>query len=103
MKTDAKGEYVNIVMTAVLETKGIIHYLLPPYVDKSNRRPGYMDHTMVMKVRSITLNYADVIRQVLCGEVCSMPVYIKNYLPHSTFKVKKLLYDMMFSDKRSIK
>jgi transposase InsO family protein len=65
LKTDNGGEYVNKEMTAFLETKGIIHNLSPPYAYESNGLPERMNHTIVTMVRSMTLDYADVIPQAL--------------------------------------
>jgi hypothetical protein len=62
-----------------------------------------MNRTIVTMVRSMTLDCADVIFQVLWADACSMAVHIKNRLPHSAFKLKKLLYEIMFGDKPSIK
>jgi hypothetical protein len=41
------------------------------------------------------LDYADMIPQAVWAEAYSTTVYIKNCLPHSTFKYKKLLYKIM--------
>jgi hypothetical protein len=51
----------------------------------------------------MTLDYADVIPQVLCPKECSTAIHIKNRLLHSAFKVIKLPYETLFSDKLSIK
>jgi hypothetical protein len=88
-KTDNGGEYVNKEMTVFLEIKSIIHDLLPPYEHKSNGLSEHMNRTIVTMVRSITLDYADVIPQALWTEACSTAIHIKNPLPHSAFKLKK--------------
>jgi hypothetical protein len=62
-----------------------------------------MNHTIVMIVQSITLDYADVISQAPWAEVCSMTVHIKNRLLHSAFKLTELLYKIMFGNKPLIK
>jgi hypothetical protein len=62
-----------------------------------------MNHTIVTMVRSMTLDCADVIPQVLWAEACSTAIHIKNRLTHSTFKLKKLPYEIIFGDKPSIK
>jgi transposase InsO family protein len=103
LKPNNGGEYVNKEMTAFLEIKGIIHNLSTPYAHESNGLPECMNRTIVMMVRSITLDYADVISQALWAEVCSPAIHIKNRLLHSAFKFEKLPYKIMFTDKPSIK
>jgi hypothetical protein len=103
LKTDNGGEYVNKEMTAFLETKGIIHDLSPLYAHESNVLPERINHTIVTMVRSMILDFAKVIPQGLWAEACSMAIHNQNRLPHSAFKLKKLLYEIMFSDKPSIK
>jgi hypothetical protein len=51
----------------------------------------------------MTLDSTDVISLALWAEACSMAIQIKNRLPYSTFKLKKLPYEIMFVDKPSIK
>jgi hypothetical protein len=65
LKTENRGEYVNKEMTAFLEIKGIIYDLSPPYTYKSNGLPEYMNCTIVMIVRFMTLDCADIIPQAL--------------------------------------
>jgi transposase InsO family protein len=103
LKSDNGGEYVNNKITAFLEMKGIIHNLSPPYTHESNGLPERMNGTIVTMVRSMTLDYADVIPQALWAEACSTAIHIKNRLPHSAFKLKKSPSKIMFGDKPSIK
>jgi hypothetical protein len=103
LKSDNGGEYINKEMTTFLETKGIIHDLSLLYTYESNGLPEQMNCTIVMMVRSMTLDCADVILQALWAEAYSTAIHIKNCLPHSTFKLKKSLYKIMFGDKPSIK
>jgi hypothetical protein len=102
LKTNTGGEYINKEMTAFIEMKGIIPDLSPPYAHDSNGLPECMNRTIVMMVRSMTLDSADVISQALWAEMCSMAIYIKNRLLHSTFTLKKSPYEIMFIDKPSI-
>jgi hypothetical protein len=46
---------------------------------------------------------ANVISQALWAEACSTAIHITNCLLHSTFKLKKLPYEIMFGHKPSIK
>jgi transposase InsO family protein len=103
LKTDNGGEYVNKEMTAFLEIKGIIHDLSPPYTHESNVLPERMNRTILMMLRSMTVDCANMIPQVLWAEVCFTAIHIKNHLPHSAFKLKKLLYEIMFGKMPSIK
>jgi hypothetical protein len=57
LKIDNRGEHLNNKMTAILETKGIIHDLSLPYAHKCNDLPNHINRTGVMIVRSMTLNY----------------------------------------------
>jgi hypothetical protein len=50
----------------------------------------------------MTLDYDDMIPQALWAEACSTAIYIKNYLPYSTFKLKKSPYKLICIDKASI-
>jgi hypothetical protein len=68
-------------MTAILETKDMIHDLSPPDPHKSNGFFEHMNRTIVMMVRSITLDYADMIPQALWAEAYSTAIHIKNPLP----------------------
>jgi hypothetical protein len=103
LKTDNGGEYINKEMTAFLETKGIIHDLSPPDAHESNGLPEHRNRTIVTMVRSMTLDSAVMIPQALWAEVCSMAIHIKNPLPHSAVKLKKLPCEILFGDKPSIK
>jgi hypothetical protein len=76
-------------MTAFLETKGIIHNLSLPYIHESNGLPDHINLTIVTIVRLMTLDYADMIRQVPWAEVCSTAVHVKTRLPHSALRLKK--------------
>jgi hypothetical protein len=102
LKTDNGGEFVNKEMTTFLEIMAIIHDLSQPYAYKSNSLPDCMNHTIVTMVQSITLDCNNVISQVLWAEVYSMAKHIKNCLPHSAWKLKKPLYEILSSDKASI-
>jgi transposase InsO family protein len=102
LKTDNGGEYVNKEMTAFLEIKCIIHDLSPPYAYESNGRPERMNRTIVMIVRLMTLDWAYIIPRALWAEMCSTAVHIKNRLLHSTFKLEKWPYVIIFGDKLSI-
>jgi hypothetical protein len=51
----------------------------------------------------MTLDCADMIPQALWADAYSLAIHIKNCLPHSAFKLKKLLYKIMFDDKPLIK
>jgi hypothetical protein len=90
-------------MTASLKTKGIIYDLSPPCAHESNGLPDLMNRTIVMMIRSMTLDCANIIPQVLWAETYSIAIYTKNYLRYSAFKLKKSLYEIMFSAKPSIK
>jgi hypothetical protein len=103
LKTDNGGEYVNKDMTAFLEIKGIIHDVSPPYTYDSDDLPEPMNRTIITMVRSMTLDYANVIPQALWAKAYSTAVYIKNHLLHSAIKLKKLPYKIMFGDKPLIK
>jgi hypothetical protein len=61
LKTDNRGEYGNKMMTAFLETQGIIYDLLSLYSHESNSLPERMNRTIVMMVHSMTLDCVDVI------------------------------------------
>jgi hypothetical protein len=61
LKTNNGGEYVNKEMTVVLEIKGIIHDLLPPYAHKTSNLPERMNRTIVTMDRFMTLDCADMI------------------------------------------
>jgi hypothetical protein len=89
-------------MTAFLDIQGIIYDLSPPYAYKSNSQPEQLSHTIVTIVRSMTLDYADVIPQALWAEAYSMAIHIKNCILYSTFKLKQSLYKIIFGDKPSI-
>jgi hypothetical protein len=90
-------------MTTFLEIKCIIHDLSLPYAHESNSLPECINCTIVTIVRSMTLDYADLIPYALWAEPCSTAVHIKNRLLHSAFNLKKLPYEIMFGDKPSIK
>jgi hypothetical protein len=51
----------------------------------------------------MTLVYTKVIFQTLWAEPCSTAVHIKHCLPHSAFELKKLPYEIKFSNRPSIK
>jgi hypothetical protein len=51
----------------------------------------------------MTLYCTDVIIPALQTMLCSTAVNIKNYLPHSIFKLKKSRFQIMFGDKPLIK
>jgi hypothetical protein len=102
LKTNNGGEYVNKEMNAFSETKGITHDLSPPYAHDSDYLPEYMNHTIVMMVRSMTVDCADVIPQALWAKVCSTAIHIKNRLPHTALKLTKSLDEIMYGDKLSI-
>jgi hypothetical protein len=103
LKIDNGDQYVNIDMSGFLEMKGIIHDLSPLYAHQCNGSCEHMKVTIVTIVSSVTLDSADVIPQVLCTEVCSIAIHIKNHLPHSAFKLNKSPSEIMFGDKPSIK
>jgi hypothetical protein len=90
-------------MTTFFETKGINHDLSPPYAYESNGLSEHMNRTIVMIVRSMILDCADVISQAFGAEAYSSAVHIKNRLLHSAFKLKKFLFKIIFGDKTSIK
>jgi hypothetical protein len=90
-------------MTAFLETKGIIYDLSPPYTYESNALPDCMNRTIVMMVQSMTLKCADMITQALWAEAYFTARHIKNHRPHSAFKLKKSLYEIISGNKPSIK
>jgi hypothetical protein len=75
-------------MTAFLETKVITHDLSLPYAHERNSLSEYINHTIVMIDRSLTLDCTDIIPQALWAETCYTAVYIKNHLPYSAFKYK---------------
>jgi hypothetical protein len=50
LKTDNGGEYVNNEMSTMIELKGIIDDLSPPYAFESNGPPEYMNHTIVTMI-----------------------------------------------------
>jgi hypothetical protein len=62
-----------------------------------------MNCTIVMMVRSMTLDSANVVSQALWAEAYSTAVHIKNCLPHYTFKLNTSLYEIMFGDRPLIK
>jgi hypothetical protein len=99
LKSDNRDKYVNTEMTTFLKKKGIIHDLSPPYTHESNGLPKQMNHTIVTIVRSMTLDYADVILPALWAVACSTAIHIKNCLPHSALNLTKSSYKIMFSDK----
>jgi hypothetical protein len=68
LKTNNGGEYINKVITAFLEIKGIIYDLSLPYAHKSNGLPEHINRTIVTMIRSMTLDCADVISQALWAE-----------------------------------
>jgi hypothetical protein len=103
LKTDNGDEYVKKEMTAFLETKGIIHDLSRTFPNESNDLSELMNRTIVMMVRSMTFDSTDVISRALWAKAYSTAINIKNSLPHNAFKLKKLPYEIMFSDKPSIK
>jgi transposase InsO family protein len=78
LKTDNRGEYINNEMTTFLKTKGIIHNLSAPYVHQSNGLSEDNNRTIAMIIRSITLDWTNVIPQVLWAEAYSMAIHIKN-------------------------
>jgi hypothetical protein len=90
-------------MTVFLETMGIIHNVSPPYAHERNSLPNHMNRTIVIMVRSMTLNYTNVIPQALWAVAYSLAIHIKNHLPHSVFKLIKSLYDIIFGNRPSIK
>jgi hypothetical protein len=75
-------------MTAFLEMKDIMYDLSLLYSHESNGAPEYMNHTIVMIVRSMSLDGDDVITQPLWAEASSTAIHIKNHLPHPTFILK---------------
>jgi hypothetical protein len=88
LKTDNGGKYVHKEKTVFLEIQGIIYDLSLPYAYKSNCLPECMNCAIVIMIRSMSLDRANVIPQALWAEVCSMAVYIKNRLLHSIFKLE---------------
>jgi hypothetical protein len=51
----------------------------------------------------MSLEYADVLPRVRWAEAASKAEYIKNYLPHSTYQLKKSLFEVIFDNKPLIK
>jgi hypothetical protein len=65
LKTDNRGEYVNKEITATLELQGISHDSSQLYAYKNNGWSVRMNRTIVTIVWSMTLDYADMIPQLI--------------------------------------